>query len=1080
MAKTKTSYVSWRQAPIRRTYQVASSRFVLAPLIIISLILIGVLFYYYNRYTQIIEAGLRGDIFVRSSGIYAGPLNLKDGMPARLSNLLSHLHNVGYQERGTTQNEKRGQFIVRANAIEIYPGSDTLIDGVRIFPNIRVVFGRDGNGIQSITNLDSRQQIQEAQVEPELISSIINQEREKRKIIEYKDLPQNLVDAIVTVEDQQFFEHSGINWRGILRALIRDYQAGEIREGGSSITQQLVKNFFLKPDRTFKRKLAEAYMSIILEQRLSKEEIMAMYCNQIYLGQRGGFSINGFGQAARAYFGKDISSLSLSESAFLGGIIRSPNYYSPYANEERSRERRNLVLEMMVDVGKVNRTESDAAKRQPLGITGKAGGVDASDAPYFVDFLMRQLEAQYAYAGQSLRSMRIYSTIDLDLQRVAYQAVTKNMVDVERMLAKRRGGTVGLQAALVAMNAKTGEILAMVGGRDYATSQLNRATDAKRQPGSVFKPFVYATALEQGNEGLGTAITPATMFVDEPKTFEFEGRSYDPGNFGDKYEMRPMTVRDALVNSKNVITVEIAQRVGFIEIQHLAERAGLTKIPPYPSMALGVGEATPLQMTSAYTIFANQGKRAAPVAIKRITTKDGSTIFESKTESREVITPQVAYIMTSIMQDVLDRGTGTRVRQMGFKGTAAGKTGSSRDAWFAGYTPNIVCLVWIGFDDNSDIGLTGGATAAPIWADFMIRALQIRPELGGNFNPPEEGIVTYDIDPTTGAIAHDGANVRQELFLRGTEPGGQALPDSSIPEAEPPATRIDIESPRPTPTPRPIGDDRSLTTSIDDSSIPLPPEARRTRTRQEPYPSSESTRESPRGAITKPPPPQTSFFSKLAAAFGFGSPSPPKPTPTPWASGGLKPASQLNLEEDESLPITPEARRKLAGDTFRETTDFSAPRPTPQISARKSGTQAPKPMEFRQPATRPRIVNLPKPKPTPTPRPIVTKRSTKPVKPKPAPTVIAKSTREREKPSPTPTPKIVAAAKPTPTPTPPPVVVPTPTPAPVSPPQAGTFVLEVCSVSGLLPVSGVCTSTVRRRFKLGQEPTTFCSASRHQ
>lgn len=794
----------------RRFLRPLLSPYVLAPLIIITLLGGGLLTYYYFRYTQLIEAGLRGDIFVRSSGIYAAPLEVYPGGPTRLSELVTHLKRVGYLERGSTQNEKRGQYLVRGGSIEIVPGADTVADGAKLFRHLRISFGRDG--VQSITDLTTREQLKQASVEPELISSVVNEEREKRKIIDYKDLPQSLIDAIVVIEDRQFFEHYGINWRGILRALVRDYQHGAAREGGSSITQQLVKNFFLKPERTLKRKLSEAYISVLLEQRLTKEQIMAMYCNQIYLGQRAGFSLNGFGQAARAYFDKDISHLTLGESATLAGIIRSPNYYSPFNHEDRARDRRNLVLEKMVEEGKASREEAERAKLLPLGIKGKSGAIDVSDAPYFVDYLTRQLENQFDDRATSLRSLRIYSTLDLNLQRAAYQAVTKHMASVDKMLAKRKGGTAGLQAALVAINAQTGEVLAMVGGRDYAASQLNRATEARRQPGSVFKPFVYAAALSTAYDD-GPVITPATMFMDEPHSFEYgAGREYSPGNFGDSYEMKPMTLRDALVHSKNVITVELAERIGFAAVARLAERAGLQRPPAYPSMALGVAEATPLQMASAYTMFANHGKRVSPTAIKRVTTGIGATIFSSNTDAREVIKPQVAYVMTSILQDVIERGTGARVRQMGFKGVAAGKTGSSRDAWFAGYTPNLVCAVWVGFDDNSDIRLTGGVAAAPIWAEFMIKALQLRPDLGGEFTDPGD-VTMVDIDPATGQLAEVNApNVRHELFIKGTEPTNTPpeSPDSDSSQPDPPASD-EVTRPAATPTPRPAsGEQRSI------------------------------------------------------------------------------------------------------------------------------------------------------------------------------------------------------------------------------------------------------------------------------
>ena len=1060
MARQDFRYLTWRQAPIRRFYYHASSRIVLAPLLIISLILIGILFYYYSRYAAVIDKGLHGELFVRSSGIYAAPLTLRDGGSTRINDLVAHLRKIGYQDGGAAENDKRGRYAVRGATVDISPGSDSLIDNERVFPNLRVVFGRGGEVIQTITDLDNKQQMGQAEVEPELISSVVNQEREKRKIIEYKDLPQTLVDAITSMEDRQFFEHSGINWRGVLRALFRDYQTGELREGGSSITQQLVKNLYLKPERTWKRKFSEAYMSVILEQRLNKEEIMAMYCNQIYLGQRGGFSINGFGEAARAYFGKDVGHLSIQEAALLAGIIKSPNYYSPFSHEDRARDRRNLVIDKMVEAEKITVAQAEGAKKAPLGAVSRAGAMDASDAPYFIDYMTRQLESQYDERAGNLRSLRIYSTIDLDLQHAAYQAVTKNMAEVDRLMEQRRRSRAGLQCAMVAMNAKTGEILAMVGGRDYTQSQLNRATEARRQPGSVFKPFVYASAIALGGDEINNPITTATTFNDEPKTF---GGTYSPSNYGDKFEMRPMTVRDALVNSKNVITVEIAHIIGFAQVVRMADRAGLTKVPAVPSMALGVAEATPLQMASAYTSFANQGRRVLPVAIKRVTTKDGSTLFASRTEPREVMSPQVAYIMTSMMQDVLDRGTGTRVRQMGFTGTAAGKTGSSRDAWFAGYTPNLVCIVWVGFDDNSDIGLTGGLIAAPIWADFMRRALQMRPELGGAFEDPGD-LVTYEIDSMTGALARgDSPYVRRELFLKGTEPGGgQALPDHSIPDTEPPPTS-DSDFQRQAPSP-PGNDSTSADVSgIDTELIPLPPEARKVRPRPDAEPA---------------PTPKRSFTSKVKEFFGFGKPTSAKITPEPAPEAAPRPVPRATATP-RPLTYSPTPKPTMF------TAEAATPAPRPAVSPK------PKPTRPPQVATRPRTVANPKsneklPKPKADDRAV---KSDKDRKDKQAKDKLADSRKDNKKSDRKVEPKpalkqpeakktnaqIVTVAKTAPTPAPKPS--PTATPLPVAPPAPrgdGTFTLEVCSVTGLLPVRGVCKTTTRQRFKLGSEPTKFC------
>jgi penicillin-binding protein 1B len=1060
MARQDFRYLTWRQAPFKRAYYHATSRVILAPLLIIGLILIGAGIYYYNRYSAIIDAGLRGDIFVRSAGIYAAPINLRDGTGARLNDVVAYLKKLGYQQGAPVPNDKRGYYSLRNNVLEIYPGSDTKIDGEKAFPNLRVTFTRSGEGIQKIVDLETQQPLGQAQIEPELISSVVNQDREKRKVIDYKDLPKQLVDGITSIEDRQFFEHSGVNLRGVFRALLTDVQEGEIKEGGSSITQQLVKNFFLNPDRTWKRKLSEIYMAVILEQRLSKEQIMAMYCNQIYLGQRGGFSINGFGEAARSYFGKDVSQLSLHESALLAGIIQSPNRYSPFTHADRAVERRNKVLDDMVEADKITRDQAIAAKKMPLGVVNptKSGGVDAADAPYFIDYLTRQVESQYDERDGSLRSLRIYSTIDLELQHAAYQAVSKHMNEVEKLFAKRKNGVEGLQAAMVAMNAKTGEIMAMVGGRDYAKSQLNRATDARRQPGSVFKPFVYAAAIGAGGDNPNNPITTATTFIDEPKTFPSSSGPWSPSNFGGNFTMGPITVRDALVQSKNVVTVEVAQNVGLASVARLAEKAGLTKVPQVPSMALGVAEATPLQMASAYTSFANRGRRIAPIAVKRVTSKDGSTLFESRLETRDVMTPQVAYIMTSLMQDVLERGTGTRVRQMGFSGVAAGKTGSSRDAWFAGYTPNIVCVVWVGFDDNSDIGLTGGVIAAPIWADFMIRALRVRPELGGSFEDPG-GLVVCDIDPTTGAPPSETSTAsRREIFLSGTEPfGAQASPDGSNPTPEAPMNADGGSS-----APPKSQDDNGR--GLADTT--LPPDARKPESRPETAPNQ-----------------KWSLGSKLKDFLGLGS-SKPKPTPTP--SPTPKPAEEGAMNR----------QRRLQGGAQATVPKPTALKPVVFSSERTAGTAIPaatakpKPPPAAQVATRPRKVTERKESAKFVERPPGESRgatlnkeksaANKNNEKRPDQRVETKTLVKREKPI-EPPPKLT---KPSPTPTP----SPKPTPAAVAaappinhsvPKGEGTFTLEVCAVSGLLPVRGLCKNTIRQRFKLGAEPTRFCNASRH-
>ena len=527
------------------------------------------------------------------------------------------------------------------------------------------------------------------------------------------------------------------------------------------------------------------------------------------MGQQAGFSINGFGEASSAYFNKDVTNLTLPESAFLAALIRSPNRYNPYTKIETATARRNQVLDSMAEAGAITQEEAATAKATPLQVVPARGRIDVSDAPYFADYVQNQLGDMIASNGGA-EHLRIYTTIDMDLQRAAYAAVTKQMAALDKIQSKRfEPGT--LQAALIAMNAKTGEIVAMVGGRDYAKSQLNRATDAFRQPGSVFKPFVYATALNTAFDPIPRVITPATTYMDEPKTFTYDNQEYSPGNFGESYSHEPVTLRDGLVHSLNVVTVEVAMEVTIGRVMNLAAKAGLPKPPrAYPAMALGTSEATPLQIASAYTAFANLGSRTTPIAINRITTGDGVTVAAPTTQKSEVLRPEVAYVMTSFMKDVINRGTASKVRARGLKSVLAGKTGTSRDGWFAGYTPNLVCAVWVGFDDGSQLGLTGANSALPIWSDFMSVALAEHPEWEGDWEKPA-GIEEVEINPKTGKpTVPEDTEKRTEYFINGTGPNDSELPQEEaspveLPSPSPieqPYEEAPIPSPSPSPTSR--------------------------------------------------------------------------------------------------------------------------------------------------------------------------------------------------------------------------------------------------------------------------------------
>ncbi len=811
-ARRMVSYVEPQPSLFRRVLRRLFSAPVIIPLVFVGAVVLGVLVYYWTVFSGRIDNLLKGDVFTRSAGIYAAPKQLRLNEEISQEDLVAFLKRAGYVDKTTQADTARGRYTVGGTNVEIEPSSSSSVDGQRQFQRVRVQFAKGGKSISSLSDLDGRGAFQQVWLEPELISSVTGRERAKRKVVGFNDLPPHLVKAITVTEDRSFFEHYGVNLRGIVRAFVRRYDSDPnspiARQGGSSITQQLVKNLLLSPEQTLRRKTAEAYMSIILETRLSKEQIFALYCNQVYMGQQSGFSINGFGEAASAYFNKDVTNLTLSESAFLAALIRSPNRYNPYHNLPTATARRNQVLDSMAETGTITQEEAAEAKETPLQVAPTKGRIDVSDAPYFADYVQNQLGDMIAGNGTA-QHLRIYTTIDMDLQRAAYAALTKQLVALDKIQAKRfEPGT--LQAALVAMNAKTGEIVAMVGGRDYSKSQLNRATDAFRQPGSVFKPFVYATALNTAYDPVPRVITPATTYMDEPKTFTIDNQEYSPGNFGDTYTKAPVTLRDALVHSLNVVTVDVAMEVTVGRVMNMAAKAGLPKPPrAYPAMALGTSEATPLQIASAYTAFANLGSRTSPIAINRITTGEGVTIASPTTQRNEVLRPDVAYVMTSFMKDVVNRGTAAKVRARGLKGVFAGKTGTSRDGWFAGYTPNLVCAVWVGFDDGSQLGLTGANSALPIWSDFMQYALNKHPEWGGDWELPG-GVEEVEINPKSGELTADGdTEKRTEYFINGTGPNHESTdeePEASPeeqPEASPTPSEIPEEEASPTPSPSP-------------------------------------------------------------------------------------------------------------------------------------------------------------------------------------------------------------------------------------------------------------------------------------
>jgi penicillin-binding protein 1B len=735
----------------------------------------GVFTYFYIKYSRMIDARLSGRVLQNSTQIFSAPERISDGQPWSLDDLVMYMQRVGY--RADDSENSLGQYTVEGNTVMIRPSKLSYFgEG----SGISVQFS--GKVVRSIRPLAGGADMGSAELEPELITNLFDSAREKRRPVRYEDLPPLLVQAILSAEDKRFFEHPGFDFIRIFGAAWADIRHSQHLQGASTITMQVARTFFLSTDRTWRRKLAEAMLSFELEQRFSKQQIFELYANEVYLGNRGSFGIRGFAEASEAYFGKDLRQLTLGECTFLAGLIRAPNYYSASdRHPERAAQARDRVLGQMLENKYINEADVQDAKRAPLKLGHTA--VVGNEAPYFVDMVKDHLLDEYSEQDLLSQNYRVYTTLDPQLQRAAALAVEAGMKNVDALIAKKyekvkkpKGKNAPsepipqAQVALVALDPRTGEIKALIGGRDYGQSQLNHAL-AHRQPGSVFKPFVYAAAFNNAVDGVQPVVTPATTVDDEPTVFEFDGQEYTPNNYGERF-MGKVTVRQALTNSLNVATVKVAELVGYGRVVQIARQMGLpSNIRPTPAVALGAYELTPVEVAGAYTAFATMGTRADPLFLRSVVSANGTALEKYSPTNKLVLDPRVAYLVDSILQDVLNKGTGGQVRAKGFNLPAAGKTGTSRDGWFAGFTNNLVCVIWIGFDDNHDLGLQGGTTAAPIWADFMIRATAMPAYRDVQDLDKPEGVDTAVIDADTLQLATPNCpETREEVYVAGSAP----------------------------------------------------------------------------------------------------------------------------------------------------------------------------------------------------------------------------------------------------------------------------------------------------------------------
>ncbi len=858
-----------RKASKRKSRSILRSPWlkVLGAFIIVAGIVAGTVFMrYYGTYATIIDRRLDGEVFSNTARIYATPYVLYPGQRITVGEVALRLRRAGF--------ELRDEGLDRDAVYRMTVGEESAL--VLVSPEDRPDYRLDfqGGRLTAATEVLSGFRMDRVDLPPELVTTLFDDTRAKRRLLTWEQLPPHLTSAIIAAEDQRFYRHFGIDLIRGAGAAYANFR-GMDRQGASTLTMQLAGSFFLnRNDRTWNRKLPEIFMALILEQRLTKQQIFTMYANEMYLGHRGSFAINGFGEAAARYFGRDIADLTLSESATLVGMLPAPNALAPTRNLERSIARRNLVLESMRALDMINSTQLAEAQLENVELAEIT--VDQSDAPYMVDYVRKQLLDDFSEQELVSGGMKVYTTLDPDLQRAAVEAVAAGLSDIDEQLeALGRGVSSGrppVQASLISLDPHTGAIRAMVGGRDYGASQYNRITEAFRQPGSIFKPFVYAAAFESAFDpipvpeepveeppvpeepedlaGFGiqpgdepedgpidlaelervaeaerarleevrireeerrqrlrdqdetpfdadglvfdldleaipernergsirndAIITPLTTVMDEPTYFFYEDENYyKPDNYLNVFHGM-ITVREALQRSLNVPTVKVAERIGFDRVAELALRAGFnTNIQPYPSIALGSFEVTPIEIAGAWTALANEGVRVEPRAIERVNSSEGEVLRSYPMESSGVFRPELAALMTNLLENVVNRGTGAGVRSRGFTLPAAGKTGTSRDGWFAGYTTDLLTIAWVGFDDNRELDLEGSRSALPIWTAFMLESDRLYPvREGENVNfvyPP--GVEMVSVDEETLTLASPACIDRfSQVFIRGTVP----------------------------------------------------------------------------------------------------------------------------------------------------------------------------------------------------------------------------------------------------------------------------------------------------------------------
>jgi len=708
----------------------------------------------------LVRARLKDEVLHGSTRFYTRPLVLESGGTVDRDRVEGTLRRLGYRQTRRW----------RVGIGEYYLGSDSWVIGRRAFRQYQLL---DPGGVVTVETSwggrvsriedENGRRLQSVALEPELLGVRHGGTFQDRVPVPLSDMPQHLIDAVLSIEDQRFFAHHGLDFKRVGGAAVANLRSKKIVQGASTITQQLAKNLFLSNRRSPIRKLREMAMALVLEARYSKDQILEAYLNEVYFAQNGALAIHGVGRAAQFFFGKDVSRLDVTESALLAGIIRGPSIYSPVRHPEAAKERRDLVLRLMGERGLLS--EADARRAQRAAVRVRNEPQRAQLARYYLDFA-----SEYLRRTQGDRSLRgghsVFTTLDLGLQESAEQAVRSGLTRLERDYPRLSRQDQPLQAALVAIRPQTGEILALVGGRDYGASQFNRAVHARRQPGSSFKPVVALSALARSGGGF----TLASWLEDEPLSVETPAGLWEPENYDQQFRGR-VTLRDALERSLNVPFARLGMAVGPEHIVETARTLGIeSPLTPVYSLALGSNEVTLLELTRAYGVLAAEGFRAGTQVVLGVLDDSGGLQNRARLSGEQIYEPAEAYLVTSALRGAVERGTGRALRSMGFMGDVAAKSGTTndyRDAWFIGYTPTLAVGVWVGFDDGRSIGLGGSRAALPIFARFLVDAVG---RYGGEEFSRPYGVDVVEVNQQTGLRAGPGCRGEAEVFLRGTAP----------------------------------------------------------------------------------------------------------------------------------------------------------------------------------------------------------------------------------------------------------------------------------------------------------------------